>query len=104
MKPPALVSRSARRFGLLGAALVLLSAPVLSAAASAHTFVVLREFGTGTPSRAQPYLDQLLAVVGKQNQWPKVSGKYFAERAPALDFIHQEKPDFGIFSLSAFLS
>jgi phosphonate ABC transporter substrate-binding protein len=33
-----------------------------------------------------------------------VSGRYFAERAPALDFVRQEKPEFGIFSLAAFLS
>jgi hypothetical protein len=95
---------SNRCVAALAAALGLAVAPALAAAPSAHAFVVLREYGSGTPSRAQPYLDQLLAVVGKQNQWPKVSGRYFAERAPALDYVHQEKPDFGIFSLSAFLS
>jgi hypothetical protein len=88
----------------LVAALVFSLVPELSAAAREHAFVVLREFGSGTPSRAQPYLDQLLAVVGKQNQWPQVSGKYFAEREPALEYVHKEKPDFGIFSLAAFLS
>jgi len=89
---------------LLASALALSLAPALLAAQAPRGFVVLREYGTGTPSRAQPYLDQLLAVVAKQNQWPKVSGRYFAERAPALEYVHQEKPDFGIFSLPAFLS
>jgi hypothetical protein len=92
-----------RRAALFGAGLALL-APALAAASSSHAFVVLREFGTGTPSRAQPYLDQLLVVVGKQNQWPQISGKYFAERAPALEYVQKDKPDFGIFSLAAFLS
>lgn len=92
------------RAGLLAAALGLSLAPALAAAPSPHAFVVLREYGTGTPSRAQPYLDQLLAVVAKQNQWPKVSGRYFAERPAALDYVQKERPDFGIFSLSAFLS
>ena len=89
---------------VLAAAAFALTASPASSAALEHKFVVLREHSSGTPSRAQPYLDQLLAVVGKQNQWPKVSGRYFAEREPALDFVTKEKPDFGIFSLSAFLS
>jgi hypothetical protein len=79
-------------------------APKGDAAATVHSFVVLREYGGGTPSRAQPYLDQLLAVVAKQNGWSKVPGRYFAERAPALEFVNQEKPAFGIFSLAAFLN
>jgi len=90
-----------------GFAFAAFAAPPASSAAPPapeHKFVVLREHSAGTPSRAQPYLDQLLAVVGKQNQWPKVTGLYFAERQPALDFIAKEKPDFGIFSLSAFVS
>src|SRR4051812_17208200 len=66
---------------LLTSALALSLAPALAAAPAPRGFVVLREYGTGTPSRAQPYLEQLLAVVAKQNQWPKVSGRYFAERA-----------------------
>lgn len=73
-------------------------------AAAGRSFVVLREYGVGTPARAQPYLDQLLAVVAKQTQWPKVTGRYFAERAPALDYIAKEKPEFGIFSLAAFVN
>ena len=89
----------------LAGAFSALAAPRAAAgAAPAHGFVVLREHGSGTASRAQPYLDQLLAVVAKQNEWPKVTGRYFAERAPALEFVTKEKPDFGIFSLAAFLS
>jgi hypothetical protein len=96
--------RGRNRSRALAAALALFAAPSVFAAAAEHHFVVLREFGTGTPGRAQPYLDQLLAVVAKQNQWPKVSGRYFAERPAALEYVTQEKPDFGIFSLAAFLS
>lgn len=91
-------------FAVLAVTVMLLAAPGLFAAGPEHHFVVLREYGTGTPGRAQPYLDQLLAVVAKENQWPKVSGRYFAERAAALDYVQKEKPDFGIFSLPAFLS
>jgi hypothetical protein len=88
----------------LGVVLGLMVAPRALFAAGAHAFVVLREYGTGTPSRAQPYLEQLLAVVAKQNQWPSVTGRYFADRPAALAFVTEQKPDFGIFSLSAFLS
>ncbi|HEV8551555.1 MAG TPA: PhnD/SsuA/transferrin family substrate-binding protein [Polyangiaceae bacterium] len=89
---------------VLAAAAAAFTASPAASAAPERKFVVVREHSAGTASRAQPYLDQLLAVVGKQNQWPNVSGRYFAEREPALDFIAKEKPDFGIFSLSAFLS
>jgi hypothetical protein len=94
----------ARWLATFGVTLALLGLAGTSLAATGRSFVVLREYGVGTPSRAQPYLDQLLAVVAKQTQWPKVSGRYFTERAPALDFVRQEKPEFGIFSLTALLS
>lgn len=87
---------------LSGCALLALGAA--PAAASGHSFVVLREFGVGTASRAQPYLDELLRAVAEQNHWPKASGRYFAERAPALAFVREEKPEFGILSLSAYLA
>jgi hypothetical protein len=86
--------------GLLG----VLTAPGPASAAPAQTFVVLLEHGAGTASRAQPYLDELLAVVAKQNHWPSAGGRYFSERAPALAFVHKEKPAFGIISLNAFLA
>ena len=73
-------------------------------AATPHAFVVLREHAVGSASRAQPYLDQLLVVVAEQNHWPKVTGRYFSERAPALDFVRAEKPEYGILSLAAFLA
>lgn len=85
----------------LCAALSLGAAPP---APPAHSFVVLREYGVGTASRAQPYLDELLRVVAEQNHWPKATGRYFAERAPALAFVREEKPEFGILSLSAYLA
>jgi len=79
---------------------------LLAAAAptQARSFVVLREFGAGSASRAQPFLDELLRAVAEQNHWPKATGRYFAERASALSFIREQKPDFGILSLSAYLA
>ncbi len=82
----------------------LLSIAAAAPAVPAHSFVVLREYGVGSASRAQPYLDELLRVVAEQNHWPKASGKYFSERAAALAFVRQEKPDFGILSLPAYLA
>jgi len=87
--------------GLLLGALAVVR-PVL--AATPHAVVVLREHAAGTASTAQPYLDQLLAVVAEQNHWPKVAGRYFSERAPALDFVREEKHEYGIVSLAAFLA
>jgi hypothetical protein len=93
------------RFALAaGVVCALLSLAAGAPAAAARSFVVLREYGVGTASRAQPFLDELLRVVAEQNHWPKASGRYFSERASALTFVRETKPDFGILSLSAFLA
>ncbi len=99
-------TRSRWAFGLVLAGLVLcvLTALGPASAAAPQTFVVLLEHGAGTPSRAQPYLDELLKVVAEQNHWPNATGRYFSEGAPALDFMQKEKPAFGIISLNAFLA
>jgi hypothetical protein len=73
-------------------------------AGSARSFVVLREYGAGSATRAQPYLEELLRVVAEQNHWAKASGRYFSERSAALAFFREQKPDFGILSLSAYLA
>ena len=104
--PRASGMRSRPAFGLVlgGLALGALTALGPASAAAPQTFVVLLEHGAGTPSRAQPYLDQLLEVVAAQNHWPNATGRYFAERSLALAFIEKEKPAFGILSLDAFLA
>lgn len=102
----ALVTRARWGFGVALAGFVLsaLAAARPALAAPPRSFVVLLEHGAGTPSRAQPYLDDLLKVVAEQNHWPNATGRYFSDRQPALAFIRKEKPDFGILSLSAFVA
>lgn len=75
-----------------------------AAADTERVFVVLREHGSGAATRAQPYLDQLLTAVATTSGWSKASGRYFSERAPALEFIQAKAPDFGILSLDAYLA
>jgi hypothetical protein len=41
--------------------------------------------------------------VARVNGWPAASGKYFTTRAPALAFISEAHPHFGIVSLAAYL-
>lgn len=94
---------AARSLALLSTALCALLS-VAAAAPGAHSFVVLREYGVGTASRAQPFLDELLRVVAEQNHWSKATGRYFSERGSALAFIREEKPEFGILSLPAYLA
>jgi hypothetical protein len=91
-------------FALAGLVLGILAEAKPALAAPARSFVVLLEHGAGTPSRAQPYLDDLLKVVAEQNRWPNATGRYFSDRPPALEFIRKEKPDFGILSLAAFVA
>lgn len=88
--------------GLVGCAL--LSVAAAAPVPSARSFVVLREYGAGSASRAQPYLDDLLRAVAEQSHWPKATGRYFSERASAVAFVREQKPDFGILSLSAYLA
>jgi len=90
--------------GLLAGTWLSVAVAVAAPAAAARSFIVLREYGVGSASRAQPYLDELLRVVAEQNHWPKATGKYFSERASALAFVREEKPDFGILSLPAYLA
>jgi len=96
--------RRASWLPLAGLVLGVLTTLRTAFAAAPPAFVVLLEHAVGTPARAQPYLDELLAVVAEQNHWPKASGRYFAERPAALAFIRDEKPAFGILSLNAFLA
>src|SRR4051794_40412753 len=96
------MTRKLTLMALAGCAL--LSVAATPPQATAHSFVVLREYGAGTASRAQPYLDELLRAVAEQNHWPKASGRYFSERASALAFVREQKPDFGILSLPAYLA
>src|SRR5688572_28192742 len=94
----------AKRVIALAGLCLLTAIPALGAAEPPHVFVVLREHGSGAATRAQPYLDQLLNVVAKKNGWSSATGKYFAERAPALEFIRTKQPQFGILSLDAYLA
>ena len=94
----------ARRLIVLAASCLFILVPGLGAAEPPHVFVVLREHGSGAASRAQPYLDQLLTAVAKKNGWSSATGKYFAERAPALEFVKTKQPQFGILSLDAYLA
>ena len=102
-------ARQQHRRSLVAALLTLVSvsiaaAPQRASADSERRFVVLREHGSGAAARAQPYVEQLLNAVAKTSGWSKASGRYFAERAPALEFIRNEQPEFGILSLDAFLA
>lgn len=66
--------------------------------------VVLKEHGVGSPALAQPYLDKLVAVAAKENDWPKARGQYFTSRTAAEAFIAAEQPHYGIMSLAPFLA
>jgi len=66
--------------------------------------LVLRENAVGSSAQAQPYLDKLLSVAARMNDWPAAEGKYMTRRDSAETYIAQEKPHFGILSLGAFLA
>ncbi len=81
-----------------------MAAPAQARAAGPIRILVLREHGVGSPSLVQPYLDHFVALAAERNGWADAQGRYFTRRDDAEAFIGAEKPDFGIFSLGAFLA
>jgi len=86
------------------AAMASVSAPseALSSSPGVHV-VVLREGGIGSAANAQSYLDRMLSVAARLNGWPSVTGAFHTDRARAQAYVATEKPQFGIFTLGAYL-
>jgi hypothetical protein len=61
------------------------------------------ERGVGSAAQAQPYVDKLMELVKSANNWDAAEGKYTTQRGQAKDYIAKSSPQFGIFSLGAFL-
>ena len=98
-----------RTFSKLSAALslVALSLGVVPSASAGEPVgvVVLKEHGAGSASSAQGYIDALMAVVAKRNNWADgATGKYFTKRDAASSWAKANHPHYGIMSLAAFLA
>ncbi len=65
--------------------------------------LVLKEHGVGSSATAQTYVDNLVQQVAAKNGWPAAVGKYATSRKLAEAWIGQNKPDYAIMSLGAFL-
>jgi len=89
---------------ILAAGILLLAVSAARAGDGAVAIVVLKEHGVGNQALAQPYLDRMVALTAKLNDWPAVAGKYFTSRGPAEAFIKSGQPHYGILSLPAFLA
>ena len=90
------------------APLGLLAASSLFIPDSAHAagdvgILVLKEHGVGSAAQAQPYVDKLVALAAKEAGWGGGKGSYQTTRAAAEKYITDSKPNYGIFSLAAFL-
>lgn len=85
-------------------AVLLAARPGGAADDKAVPIVVLKEHGVGNQALAQPYLDRMVALAAKQNDWTGANGKYFTSRSAADSFIKSTKPHYGILSLPAFLA
>ena len=75
-----------------------------SDAGRTYRILVFKENGIGSASSAQPYVDKLVALAAKANQWSAGEGKYVTRRSRAKDYIDDKKPEFGILSLGPFLA
>ncbi len=81
---------------------------IASTATTAHAgdsvgVLVLKEHGVGSSATAQTYVDKLVANVAAKNGWTSAVGKYATSRKLAEAWIKQNKPDYGIMSLGAYL-
>jgi hypothetical protein len=97
------VRPSLSRCALAVWALLLAPRPAL-AADDAVAILVLKEHGVGNQALAQPYLDRMVALTAKQNNWSGATGKYFTSRSAAEAFIKSAQPHYAILSLPAFLA
>lgn len=85
--------------------LVLGSAPSTSwAQAETVTIIVVKEHGVSAASYAQPYVDKFAERAAEANDWPGVKGVYLTNRREAEAFLQTNQPQYGIFSLPAFLA
>jgi hypothetical protein len=67
-------------------------------------FLIVMDNGSGSGAQAQPYVDMLMEAAKAANGWDAVEGKYATKRKAAKEYIKDKSPQFGIFSLGAFLS
>ncbi|RLB62463.1 MAG: hypothetical protein DRI90_09025 [Deltaproteobacteria bacterium] len=75
-----------------------------SDASRTYRILVFRENAIGSAATAQPYIDKLVAMMAKANQWSAAEGKYVTRRPRAQRYIEEKKPEFGILSLGPFLA
>ncbi|MHC1741395.1 MAG: PhnD/SsuA/transferrin family substrate-binding protein [Syntrophobacteraceae bacterium] len=68
-------------------------------------FVIIQPGQPGTSEEAQPTMDALGAYVQKKlGGGTPVKGRYFNELGPALELLRESPPDWGIVSLSFYVS
>ena len=89
-------------FGCLGALATWLPATTADGAQNVH-FLIVMDNGVGSAAQAQPYVDKLMEGAKAANGWAAVEGKYATRRKAAKEYIKEKSPQYGIFSLSAFL-
>jgi hypothetical protein len=81
------------------------AAPLRTGAGTGEIWIlVLKEHGVGSPTLAQPYVDGFTALIAEKSSWDSVHGQYLSSRSEAPQFIAAYHPDFGMFSLGAFLA
>jgi hypothetical protein len=82
------------------AATVVISWGAVAMAADSFDFAVIQPGQPGTSKEAQPVMDALAAYIQKQmGKDAAVKGTYFNHPGPALDFLNQTPPAWGIVRL-----
>ena len=87
----------------LAALALALTAPAARSAEPVK-FVVLLEGGLGGGAQAQAYVDQFVGGFARRCAWPSAASLYTNARERALAYVASDKPQFGLFSLGAYLA
>jgi len=86
------------------AALSVFALVPLATAGTDVKILVLKEHGVGSAAQAQPFVDKLCDAAAKLQGWSSCTGKYATDREDAKQYIADQKPQYGIMSLPAYLA
>lgn len=78
---------------------ILLCLCCAQAFAADYNFVIIQPGEPGTTAEAQPVMDEFAKYISSKIGSP-VSGKYYNELSPALDWVKRKNPAWGIVNLS----
>ncbi len=92
------------RLTLLAGVLLALVLPGSAQAEQPVGLLIVREYGIGSATQAQPYVDKFGELLAVRMGWSGTKIQFFTSRSSAPGFIKEAQPRYAILNLSAFLA